>query len=98
MFRTGFWVDSQRVLHQFTNDAPFCLINSKDQSVFSFVKPYVEVLDWTDAARVDLETVYDNFETNNNSLSSHIWGWVMGDMQKGKMLISDWLTQSNSLL
>ena len=25
MSRTGFWVDSQRVLHSYTNDAPFCL-------------------------------------------------------------------------
>ena len=25
--RTGFWFDSERVIHQFTNDAPFCLTN-----------------------------------------------------------------------
>ena len=25
--RTGFWIDSERVLHQYNNDAPFCIIN-----------------------------------------------------------------------
>ena len=97
MSRTGFWVDSQRVLHQYTNDAPFCLINSKDQSLFSFVKPYIEVLDWTDADRIDLETVYDNFESNTNSLGSHIWGWVMGDMQKGVQKTEMMLTNGRPL-
>ena len=81
--RTGFWVDSQRVIHQYTNDVPFCLVNPREQSAFSFVKPYVEVMDWADSTRIDLDTVFDNFEANSTTFGSHLWGWVMGDMQKG---------------
>ena len=93
MSRTGFWVDSERLLHQYTNHAPFCLANSQvrnwnnivlnylevlQESMFSLIKPYVEVLDWNDAARIDLDTVYDHFESTGGGLGSHIWGWVVG--------------------
>merc|ERR1719348_2047402 len=61
MSKTGFWVDSERVLHQYTNDVPFCLSSSQD-SIFSLMRPHVEVVDWKDAARIDLDTVYDHFE------------------------------------
>ena len=53
MSRTGFWIDTEKLIHQYTNDAPFCLSNSKE-SVFSLVKPCVEVQDWSDSARIDL--------------------------------------------
>ena len=29
MSRAGFWVDSERLMHQYTNHAPFCLNNAK---------------------------------------------------------------------
>ena len=32
--RTGFWIDSERILHQFTNDAPFSLVEPQVQDVF----------------------------------------------------------------
>lgn len=52
MSRTGFWIDTEKLIHQYTNDAPFCLSNSKEP--FSLVKPFVEVQDWSDSARIDL--------------------------------------------
>lgn len=96
MSRTGFWVDSERLLHQYTNHAPFCLANSHE-SLFSLMKPYVEVMDWNDAARVDLDTVYDNFESTGGGLGSHIWGWVVGDMQKGVQKTELMLTEGTTL-
>ena len=58
MSRTGFWVDSQRVMHSYTNEAPFCLtpINTSPSLLPSFPQPKVEVIDWNDAVRVDLDT------------------------------------------
>ena len=58
MSRTGFWVDSQRVMHSYTNEAPFCLTptNTSPSLLPSFPKLKVEVIDWNDAARVDLDT------------------------------------------
>jgi len=96
MSRTGFWVDSERLLHQYTNHAPFCLKNPKD-SAFSLMNPYVEVLDWNDASRIDLDTVYDTFESTGGGLGSHIWGWVVGDMQKGVQKTEMMLTEGTSL-
>jgi len=96
MSRTGFWVDSERLLHQYTNDAPFCLTNTQD-SLFSLIRPHVEVLDWNDASRVDLDTVYDNFESSGGGLGSHIWGWVVGDMQKGVQKTEMMLTKGTTL-
>ena len=93
---TGFWWDSQRVIHQYTNDVPFCLINPKD-AAFSPVKPFVEVVDWVDVTRVDMDTVYDKFEPNSATLGSHIWGWVVGDMQTGVQKTEMMLTQGSSL-
>jgi len=96
MSRTGLWVDSERLLHQYTNDAPFCLANSQD-SIFSLMRPYIEVMDWNDASRVDLDTVYDNFESTGGGLGSHIWGWVVGDMQKGVQKTEMMLTKGTTL-
>jgi len=80
--KTGFWFDHERVLHKFTNDAPFCLASPED-SIFSLTRPHVEVVDWADAAKIDLDTVYDSYEAAQPGLTSHIWGWVTGDIQKG---------------
>jgi len=94
---TGFWIDTKRVLHEFTNDAPFCLSSPKSQSVFSLIKPHVEVQDWSDAARVDLDTVYDQLETHSAGLGSHILGWLQGDMQKGVQTTELMLTSGTNL-
>jgi len=94
--RTGFWFDSERVIHQFTNDAPFCLTNPQE-SVFTLVRPHIEVADWNEASRIDLDTVYDQFEPAVTGLSSHLWGWVTGDMQKGVQKTEMMLTKGTTL-
>jgi len=94
--RTGFWFDSERVLHQFTNDAPFCL-TSPQESIFTLIRPHVEVMEWKEASRIDLDTVYDQFEPAVTGLSSHLWGWVTGDMQKGVQKTEMMLTKGTTL-
>lgn len=96
MSKTGFWVDSQRVVHQYTNDAPFCLANPQD-SIFSLMRPHVEVIDWKDAARIDLDTVYDQFEAAPGGLGNHLWGWVLGDLHKGVQKTELMLTKDTTL-
>jgi len=99
MSRTGFWVDSQRVMHSYTNEAPFCLTpsNTSPSLLPSFPKVKVEVVDWSDAVRVDLDTVYDQFESAENSLGSHLWGWVVGDMQKGVQKTEEMLVKGSTI-
>jgi len=125
MSRTGFWVDSQRVMHSYTNEAPFCLTptNTSPSLLPSFPKLKVEVIDWNDAARVDLDTVYDQFDSAENnlgrstklgytgaqvfqhffpkesqkSLESHLWGWVVGDMQKGVQKTEEMLVKGSTI-
>lgn len=94
--RAGFWFDSERVLHQYTNDAPFCLTKLQDSS-WSLSRPHVEVVDWQDASRIDLDTVYDKFEQGAVGLSSHLWGWVTGDLHKGTQVTEMMLTKGCNL-
>jgi len=99
MSRTGFWVDSQRVMHSYTNEAPFCLspTNTSPSLLPSFPKLKVEVIDWNDAVRVDLDTVYDQFDSAENNLGSHLWGWVVGDMQKGVQKTEEMLVKGSTI-
>jgi len=113
MSRTGLWVDSQRVIHQFSNDVPFSLTNSQveqlqyyflmswnpfiQDSVFSLSRPHIDVIDWKDASRIDLETVYDHFEPANGGIGSHLWGWILGDVLKGTQKTESMLTKGTSL-
>ena len=53
----------------------------------------VDVIDWSDAAILDLDVTRDSFETAPNSLSDNVWGWIVGDRPKGiqtteKMLLN----------
>ena len=41
--------------------------------------------------------MYDNFETTGGGLGSHIWGWVVGDMQKGVQKTELMLTEGTTL-
>ena len=45
-------------MHSYTNEAPFCLTpsNTSPSLLPSFPKVKVEVVDWNDAVRVDLDT------------------------------------------
>jgi len=94
--RTGFWVDSKRVLHTFTNDVPFSLSTTED-AIFKLQRPHVEVVDWKEATRVDMDTVYDHFENAGGGLGSHVLGWVVGDMQKGVQKTEEMLTKGTNL-
>ncbi|XP_023330135.1 uncharacterized protein LOC111702613 [Eurytemora carolleeae] len=94
--RTGFWIDSERVLHQYNNDAPFCIINPQDSS-FSLSRPRVEISDWVDATRIDLDTVYDKFEQGATDIGSNILGWVAGDIHKGTQVTEKMLLKGTHL-
>lgn len=96
MSRTGFWVDSERVIHQFSNDVPFCLTNSKD-SIFSLTRPHINVIDWKDASKIDLETVYDHYEPAGGGIGSHVWGWILGDVHKGTQKTEAILSKGTTL-
>ena len=53
----------------------------------------VEVLDWSEAARLDLDVSRDSYEAAPNSLGDNLWGWFVGDRPKGiqtteKMLLN----------
>jgi len=94
--RTGFWFDSERVIHQYTNDAPFYLTQPQNTSL-SLSKPRIEVIDWPDAFRIDLDTVYDKFEQGTNTLGSHLMGWVQGDMHRGSQVTESMLLKGTTL-
>ena len=71
--RTGFWYDSTRTIQTYTNHVPFYL-GSKINAV--------EVADFSRACELDLETTFDQFEASPNTLSDHVWGWVVGERPK----------------
>ena len=72
-----------RTIQTYTNQVPFFL-----------GKKAIEVMDYSQACEIDLETTYDKFEAANNTLGDHLMGWVIGDRSKGvqsteKMLKND---------
>ena len=69
--RAGFWIDSSRTIQNFSNHIPFVLGQT------------VEVSDFAQASQLDLDVTYSNFDTAPNTLSDHVWGWVVGDRSKG---------------
>ena len=87
--RSGFWYDSERKIHEHSTDVPFCLV---PQSI-KLPSKGVEVTEWDQAAKVHMDTTKDVFDASPSGLGDHIWGWVVGDRQKGlqseeKMLLS----------
>ena len=82
--RTGFWYDSTRTLHTYSNHVPFYL-GSKCN--------LVEVADYAQACEIDMETTFDKFDVAPNSWGDHLSGWIVGDRPKGvqsteKMLVT----------
>ena len=57
----------------------------------------VEVVDWRDAARIDLDTVYNHYEANKAGLGSHLWDWFTGEIQKGVEKTELMLTNGTTL-
>jgi len=93
----GMWVDAKKTIHEYTNDAPFSLVDNLQGVSKSLSRPKVEVVDWSDATRIDLDTVFDKFEHGPNSFSSHIAGWVAGDMHKGIQITEKMLLTGTNL-
>lgn len=69
--RSGFWYDSTRTIQTYSNHVPFAL------------NKIVEISDHTQASELDLDVTYDKFDAAPNTLGDHVWGWVVGDRQKG---------------
>ncbi len=69
--RSGFWYDSTRTIQVYSNTVPFCLGH------------LVQVTDIKEATELDLEVTYNKFEPASSSLTDHIWGWIVGNRQKG---------------
>ena len=94
----GLWVDTKRVLHQMTSHVPFCLADSNDGGLFSAVKPFVEVMDWKEAVRIDMETVHDEFESNTSSIGQHLWDhFVAGEVPRGVQKTETMLTNGSTI-
>ncbi len=61
------------------NEVPFGL--APLDPALSEVK--VEVSDWSEAIRLDLDVTYDRFESAQSTVGDHVFGWMMGDIPKG---------------
>jgi hypothetical protein len=94
--RTGFWIDSERVMHQYVNETPFFLTNPQWSSM-SLSRPKIEVCDWADATKIELDTIFDKFDAGANTLGSHILGWVQGDLHKGTQITESMLLKDTPL-
>jgi len=95
--RSGFWYDSERVIQTHSNQVPFCLIAPGLQQKMSAndalwkalggrkvaKKLGVEVTDWSEATRLDMDVTKDIFEAAPAGLADHVWGWVEGEKQLG---------------
>jgi len=95
--RAGFWFDSKRVIHEYKNDVPFCLVapaleqklaglpqtgsGSLRQSLLS--PSSVEVSGWSSASRIHMDVVRDEFKETSGGIGDHIVGFFQGDRQKG---------------
>lgn len=105
MSRTGFWYDSERIIHEYANHVPFCLVpqgclNTKSifgNKLLDSNCRKVEVLDWSDASILDLDVTRDSFEASPNSLSDNVWGWIVGDRPKGIQTTEKMLLNSTTL-
>ena len=94
----GLWLDRQRVLHQLSSHVPFCLADTEQGGLFSPTKAFVEVLDWKEAARVDMVTVHDEFESNSASIGEHLWNhFVAGEVPSGVRKTESMLTTGATL-
>ena len=83
--RSGFWLDSTKTIHHTSNHVPFGLSQT------------VQVLDHHIANEVDLEVIHDKFEPAVNTLGDHVWGWVVGDRQKGVQFTETMLVNGTEL-
>lgn len=100
MSRTGFWYDSERTIYEHSNHVPFYIVPQGLTTRGLFASNLsdspcrkVEVLDWSNAAILELDTTQDSFQAAPNSFSDNVMGWMVGDRPKGiqtteKMLLN----------
>lgn len=77
---------SKREIHSFANSVPFGLVLGTDRSSSSSssaILAPIEVLEWDQADKLDLAVTYNQFDASPSSISSHLIGWLVGDIQKG---------------
>ena len=98
MYR-GMWMDTTRTLNDMTNHVPFCLADTGYGGLFSAAaKPFVEVMDWKEAARVDMETVHDEFVSHSASIGQHLWDHIIeGEMTRGVQKTETMLTSGATI-
>ncbi|EDV96805.1 mitochondrial E3 ubiquitin protein ligase 1 [Drosophila grimshawi] len=70
----GFWAEQRKLLHESTNEMPFELCNQQHG---------VEIVDAISAAVLDVDVVYDNYESTSLSFFDHVFGFFTGVRQKG---------------
>lgn len=70
----GFWTEQRKLIHVASNEIPFKIVNGNNG---------VEIIDGLEAAILDLDVVYDNYEPSSLSLFDHIFGFFSGVRQKG---------------
>lgn len=70
----GFWAEQLKPIHISCNEVPFRLTNGKIG---------VEIVDGLSAEILDMDTVYDNYEPSNLSLSDHVLSFFSGVRQRG---------------
>ncbi|XP_023166671.1 mitochondrial E3 ubiquitin protein ligase 1 [Drosophila hydei] len=70
----GFWAEQRKMLHESINEMPFELRNQSHG---------VEIIDAMSAAVLDVDVVYDNYESTSLSFFDHIFGFFTGVRQKG---------------
>lgn len=70
----GFWAEQRKLLHESVNEMPFELRNQTHG---------VEIIDAMSAAVLDVDVVYDNYESTSLSFFDHIFGFFTGVRQKG---------------
>ncbi|KAJ3586468.1 hypothetical protein NHX12_012866 [Muraenolepis orangiensis] len=75
---THIWNDTEELIHQRTNTVPFDLASHDDE-----VAVAVRVVRPLDAAELDLEKVYENFQPATQSLSNVIGHFLSGERPKG---------------
>lgn len=79
--RYGFWGDHTRILHEKSNNSPFCLVNDKFKIV---------VQDALYADKLDMSMTYDKFEPSSSSVMDLVLIIASGSRQRGKDVLKWW--------
>ena len=54
-------------------------------------------MDWSEAARLDLDVTKDTFEASPNAITDHLLGWFVGDRPKGVQATEQMLLNGTTL-